>query len=134
MYKARKESIGKDYAIKFLKVDDEGVRDITSETLRRAGLTVLVARDGREGVEIFRRHADEIRAVILDRTMPDVGSEEGFDEIRSLRPDARVILISGRTEERATWHFLDKGLDAFLHKPFEPVALLDRIRRILDET
>jgi CheY-like chemotaxis protein len=114
--------------------DDEGVRDMVGETLRRVGLTVLLADGGLEGLALFRRHADEIRAVILDRTMPDVGSEEVFDEIRSIRPDARVILISGRTEERATWHFLDKGLDAFLHKPFEPVALLDRIRRILEET
>jgi DNA-binding response OmpR family regulator len=64
--------------------------------------------------------------------MPDMGSEEAFDEIRRIRPDARVILISGRSEERATWHFLDRGLDAFLHKPFEPVTLLDRIRRILE--
>ena len=66
--------------------------------------------------------------------MPDISSEEAFDEIRRIRPDARVILISGRTEERATWHFLDKGLDAFLHKPFEPVALVDRIRRILEDS
>jgi signal transduction histidine kinase/CheY-like chemotaxis protein len=112
--------------------DDEGVRDMVGETLRRVGLTVLLAGGGLEGVEIFRRHADEIRAVVLDRTMPDIGSEEAFDEIRRIRPDARVILISGRSEERATWHFLDRGLDAFLHKPFEPVTLLDRIRRILE--
>jgi PAS domain S-box-containing protein len=111
--------------------DDEGVRDMVGETLRRVGLTVLLAAGGRQGVELFRRHADEIRAVVLDRTMPDIGSEEVFDEIRRIRPGARVILISGRSEERATWHFLDKGLDAFLHKPFEPVILLDRVRRIL---
>ena len=70
--------------------------------------------------------------MVLDRTMPDVGSEEVFDEIRRIRPDARIILISGRTEERATWHFLDRGLDAFLHKPFEPAMLLERIQRILE--
>jgi signal transduction histidine kinase/CheY-like chemotaxis protein len=112
--------------------DDEGVRDMVGETLRRVGVTVLLAAGGRQGVELFRRHADEIRAVVLDRTMPDIGSEEVFDEIRRIRPGARVILISGRSEERATWHFLDKGLDAFLHKPFEPVTLLDRVRRILE--
>jgi DNA-binding response OmpR family regulator len=113
--------------------DDEGVRDLVGETLRRAGLTVLLAANGREGVELFDRHADEIRAVVLDRTMPDISSEEAFDEIRRIRADARVILISGRSEERATWHFLDKGLDAFIHKPFEPLELLDRVRRILQD-
>ena len=112
--------------------DDEGVREMVGASLRRVGLTVMMADGGRQGVEMFRSHADEIRAVVLDRTMPDIGSEEVFDEIRSIRPDARVILISGRTEERATWRFLDKGLDAFLHKPFEPATLVDRIRRILE--
>jgi DNA-binding response OmpR family regulator len=114
--------------------DDEGVRELLDATLRRAGLNVLLACDGREGVDIFRRHADEIRAVVLDRTMPDVGGEDAFDEIRRIRPDVRVMLISGYSEERAAWHFIDKGLDGFLHKPFEPKTLLERIRRIIDGT
>jgi len=112
--------------------DDDGVRELVDATLRRAGLTVLLARDGREGVELFRRHAEAIRAVVLDRTMPDIGGEDAFDEIRRLRPDVRIMLISGYSEERAAWHFIDKGLDAFLHKPFEPRALLERIRRIFE--
>jgi DNA-binding response OmpR family regulator len=112
--------------------DDEGVRELLDATLRRAGLSVLLACDGREGVDLFRRHADEIRAVVLDRTMPDIGGEDAFDEIRRIRPDARIMLISGYSEERAAWHFIDKGLDAFMHKPFEPRILLERIRRIID--
>ena len=112
--------------------DDEGVRELLDATLRRAGLSVLLARDGREGVDLFRSHADEIRAVVLDRTMPDIGGEDAFDEIRRIRPDVRIMLISGYSEERAAWHFIDKGLDAFLHKPFEPRVLLERIRRIVD--
>jgi two-component system cell cycle sensor histidine kinase/response regulator CckA len=112
--------------------DDDGVRELLDATLRRAGLSVLLARDGREGVDLFRCHADEIRAVVLDRTMPDIGGEDAFDEIRRVRPDARIMLISGYSEERAAWHFIDKGLDAFLHKPFEPRVLLERIRRIIE--
>jgi len=81
---------------------------------------------------LFRRHADEIRAVVLDRTMPDIGGEDAFDEIRRIRPDARIMLLSGYSEERAAWHFIDKGLDAFLHKPFEPAVLLEKIRRIVE--
>jgi len=113
--------------------DDEGVRELLGTTLRRAGLDVLLASGGREGVDLFRRHADEIRAVVLDRTMPDIGGEDAFDEIRRIRPDARIMLISGYSEERAAWHFIDKGLDAFLHKPFEPRVLLEKIRRIIDD-
>jgi PAS domain S-box-containing protein len=112
--------------------DDEGVREVVAEILRRAGLTVLLAGDGREAVKLFRRHADEIRVVVLDRTMPDINGEEAFEEIRRIRSDARIILMSGYSEERAAWHFIDRGLYAFLHKPFEPMALLERVRRILE--
>jgi DNA-binding response OmpR family regulator len=52
--------------------------------------------------------------------------------MRRIRPGVPIMLISGYSEERAAWHFIDKGLDAFLHKPFEPRALLERIRRIID--
>ena len=112
--------------------DDEGVRDLLDATLRRVGFTVLLARDGREGVDLFRRHSDDVCVVVLDRTMPDVGGEDAFDEIRRIRPDSRIMLISGYSEERAAWHFIDKGLDAFLHKPFETTVLLKKIRRIID--
>jgi PAS domain S-box-containing protein len=112
--------------------DDKGVRELLDATLCRAGLSVLLANDGREGVDLFRRHSDEISVVVLDRTMPDIGGEDAFDEMRRIRPGVPIMLISGYSEERAAWHFIDKGLDAFLHKPFEPRALLERIRRIID--
>jgi DNA-binding response OmpR family regulator len=112
--------------------DDEGVRELVAETLQRAGLTVLLTGDGREAVELFRRQADEIQLVILDRTMPNIDGEQAFDEIRRIRSDTPIILVSGYSEERAAWHFIDRGLDAFLHKPFEPMALLERVRRILE--
>lgn len=66
--------------------------------------------------------------------MPDIGGEDAFDEIRRIRPDARIMLISGYSEERVAWHFLDKGLDAFLQKPFQPRVLLERIRRIIESS
>jgi DNA-binding response OmpR family regulator len=112
--------------------DDEAVRELVAETLQRAGLTVLLAGDGREAVELFRRRADEIHVVVLDRTMPDMDGEEAFDEIRRIRSDARIMLVSGYSEERAAWEFIDRGFDAFLHKPFDPMALLECVRRILE--
>ena len=87
---------------------------------------------GREAVELVRRQADEIRVVILDRTMPDIDGEEAFGEIRRIRSDARIILVSGYSEERAAWRFIDQGIDGFIHKPFEPMALLEHVRRILE--
>jgi CheY-like chemotaxis protein len=112
--------------------DDEGVRGLVKEILERAGLKVLEAHDGSEAVEIFRNQDDEIDVVVLDRTMPRIGGEEAFDQIRQIRPDARIILLSGYSEESATWLFVSRGLDAFIHKPFEPMVLVDRVRRIFE--
>ncbi len=111
--------------------DDQGVRELTADTLRRAGFDVLLAADGQQGVEIFRERADEIRAVLLDRTMPVVGGEEAFAQMRSIRKDARIILVSGYSRERAEEHLSGSGLAAFLQKPFLPTTLLDLLRSVL---
>jgi PAS domain S-box-containing protein len=112
--------------------DDDGVRDLVGEVLRRAGMTVLLASDGLEALKLYRVKSNEIDVVVLDRSMPNISGEKAFDEIRRIRPDAHVILVSGYSEESAAWHFLDRGLDAFLHKPFEPMELIRRVRRILE--
>jgi DNA-binding NtrC family response regulator len=111
--------------------DEEGVRELAEATLRRAGFRVLLASDGREGLELFRRHADEIRAVLLDRTMPNISGDTVFEEIRRTQPDAVVILMSGYSEDRAIAQN-GKHLDAFLQKPFEPSALLDIVRQVVE--
>ncbi len=113
--------------------DDDGVREFIEVTLKRCGLSVLCAADGREGIELFRRHRDEIRVVLLDRTMPTTSGEEAFDEMRRIRPDARIILVSGYSGEKATEHFAGKGLAGFLQKPFLPQTLLQKVRALLKE-
>ena len=111
--------------------DDEGVRELVEITFRRAGFRVLLASDGREGLELFRRHSDEIRAVVLDRTMPTISGDAVFEEIRRTQPGAAIILISGYSEDRAIAQ-IGKHLDAFLQKPFEPSVLLDTVRRVVE--
>jgi len=112
--------------------DDEGVLDLAGETLRRAGMTVLTAGNGREGIEVFIRHRDEIDAVFLDRTMPDISGEDAFDEIRRVRPDARVVLVSGYSEEHAARNFEARDLVGFLQKPFRTEMLIKKLRDALD--
>jgi PAS domain S-box-containing protein len=113
--------------------DDEAVRELTSDSLRSVGLDVLTAADGREGIEIFERHRDEIRAVLLDRTMPNVSGEEAFDAIRRIDPDARVVLVSGYSEEQAAERFAHRGLVGFLQKPFRIEALINKVRDAIGE-
>jgi CheY-like chemotaxis protein/two-component sensor histidine kinase len=113
--------------------DDQGVRELAQESLQRVGMDVLCAGSGREGVEIFSRRGDEIRAVLLDRTMPGISGETALEEIRKIRLDARVVLISGFSEEQAAQNFADEKFVGFLQKPFPPEMLIKKLREVLDE-
>jgi DNA-binding NtrC family response regulator len=100
--------------------------------LEKCGLEVLTACDGREGVETFRNHSDEIRLVLLDMTMPHMGGEEAFEEIKRIRADARVVLSSGYNEQDAIGRFAGKGLAGFIQKPYPVGDLLDKVREALE--
>src|SRR5438046_3082845 len=98
--------------------DEEDVRTVTAHMLERLGCSVLQAGDGREGVDVFRAHARRIDAVIVDLTLPRLSGDRVFREIRSIRPDARVILMSGYNDAKATGGLAEAGLAGFLRKPF----------------
>jgi len=118
---------------KLLVVDDDpGVLEVASETLARAGFEVLRARDGAAALAAFREQAGEIRAVLLDLNMPGASGEDTFDAIRRIRPDVKIILISGYSQERTTGRFADSEPVSFLQKPFLPSTLLERVRALLD--
>lgn len=111
--------------------DEESVRSVTKMMLERAGYRVLTAADGREGVDAFAQHHQELKAVLLDMTMPHLNGEEAFGEMRRLNPKVPVILASGYNEQDATTRFSGKGLAGFIQKPFRMQKLLDRVGRAI---
>jgi two-component system cell cycle sensor histidine kinase/response regulator CckA len=113
--------------------DDEGARELLSETLVRAGFTVLCASDGGEAAETFRRRADEIRLVLLDRTMPGASGDEALAAIHAVRADVPVVLVSGYSRESASELLASDRAAGFLQKPFLPDDLVRRIREILGD-
>jgi two-component system, cell cycle sensor histidine kinase and response regulator CckA len=113
--------------------DDETIRSLARRTLERVGLQVLTARDGREAVEMYRLHAERIRLVLLDMTMPHMSGEEVFREIRRIRSDCRVILSSGYNESDATSRFSGKGLAGFIQKPYRQADLIAKVGSVLSE-
>ena len=111
--------------------DEEDVRAVTAHMLERLGCSVLVAADGPEGVELFRANAPVIDAVLIDLTLPRLSGERTCREIRTIRSDARVILMSGYSEEDATGRLADAGAAAFLRKPFSVADLRSTMDRAL---
>jgi two-component system cell cycle sensor histidine kinase/response regulator CckA len=115
-----------------LLVDDEPMMQAVGRALLEAlGFEVLVAADGRAGAESYLANADRIVLVLLDLTMPELGGEQTFERIRAIRPDARVLLMSGFGEKDALERFAGRGLAGFLQKPFALDDLAAKIQQAL---
>lgn len=115
-----------------LVVDDEPmVRFVMSTVLAATGFEVLEAEDGQEGLEIFQEPDRNIRAVLLDLSMPRMDGKETFVEMHRLKPDVPIVLLSGHNEKDSRNRLPDEGWAGFLAKPFKPVALVEKVREVL---
>jgi CheY-like chemotaxis protein len=112
--------------------DEDGVRSFACAALRRAGFQVREARDGREGLEIFEEHPREIRAVVLDLTMPHMDGSVVLQRLHGLRPDLPVLLMSGYNEPDLRSRFGGLPASAFIAKPFRGPELLAALKGILN--
>ncbi len=113
--------------------DEEAARSVALDIFEDRGFAVLLAADGREAVEMFQAHADEVTAVILDLTMPVMGGREAFERIQEIRPDVPVILSSGYTEQDATTRFAERAPAAFVQKPYSLTELIRKLREVLGQ-
>jgi two-component system cell cycle sensor histidine kinase/response regulator CckA len=111
--------------------DDDGVLELTRQTLERAGLDVVSARDGLEALTRLGERGGDVDLILLDRTMPGASGEVIFDQLRRLGPDVPIVLFSGYSQESIGAQFAGRDLAGFLHKPFLPAALLRKVREIL---
>ncbi len=107
---------------------DEARRRRVQIALEAFGFAVLLAGDGRVGVESFREHADDIRVVILDLDLPDRSGDKAIHEIRRLRPTARVLLLSGEPAEAVRRRFPGKERVDVLQKPFQLAQLIEHVQ------
>ncbi len=115
-----------------LVVDDEpAVRAVVELVLKAAGFEVVFTADGAEGVARFREQPGEFVVVLMDLTMPRLDGAEAFREIRKIRADARVLLMSGFSEQDALNRFTGQGLAGFIQKPFKIATLLEKLREVL---
>ncbi len=111
--------------------DEEPVRTAVTDILELAGLSVLTAANGAEGVAAYRALHTTIGLVLLDLSMPGLSGDEVFQRLREIDPDVRVILSSGYDEQEVARRFGGQGYTAFIQKPYDDVTLLNVIKRHL---
>ncbi|HEU5076898.1 MAG TPA: response regulator, partial [Polyangiaceae bacterium] len=112
-----------------LVVDDEApVRVATAEVLRSLGYRVYEADSGVSACQVFRQHMREIDIVLLDLAMPEMNGEQTLRQLKELRSDVRVILLTAYAEDEFRVRFLKGDLAGFLTKPFARDELIQVLR------
>jgi two-component system CheB/CheR fusion protein len=115
-----------------LVIDDENtIRQFARAVLQRNGFEVLVAENGQVGLDLFRSNQDRIALIVLDLTMPVMGGEQAFDQLRAIRGDVPVLLSSGHDERDAAIRFAGKDFAGFLQKPYDVNRLVEVVSSAL---
>jgi len=121
----------KGYGTILFAEDNPEVRRLATSVLRKTGYRVIEAADGLEAIEAFMANPDSIDLIIIDVVMPRKNGKEVVDQVRVMRPDAKVLYTSGYTRDVLS----DKGMDetgfTFLAKPLSPHELLQKVEEML---
>jgi len=116
-----------------LMVDDESIiLEVGEEMLKQMGYKVLLARGGKEAVDLYEKNKGEIDLVILDMIMPGMDGGKTYERMKELDPDVKVLLASGYSVTSQVTHILEQGCNGFIQKPFNMKRLSHKIMEILD--
>jgi len=116
-----------------LLVDDEDIIvEIVGALLEKLGYTLLIAKSGKEAIEIYKKHMEQIGIVMLDMIMPGMSGGETYDRLKEINPDVKVLLSSGYSLDGQASEILDRGCNGFIQKPANPLELSRKLREILD--
>jgi CheY-like chemotaxis protein len=124
--------IPRGHEVILLVEDEEAVRSLARHVLQSCGYAVLEARDGREAIQIAEKQ-ESIDILVSDVVMPHLGGRQLAEKIAAVRPDCKVLVLSGYTNDAVVRHGGLEAEFAFLQKPFTPSALARKVRSVLDE-
>jgi len=116
-----------------LAEDDEGVRELTCDILRKHGYHVITAKGAAELVNALRQHKGGVEMLLTDVIMPDMNGKELYERLKADYPGLRVLFMSGYTDDVIAHHgMLEEGV-SFIQKPFSINGLTEKIRQVLGD-
>jgi DNA-binding NtrC family response regulator len=112
--------------------DQDDVRQIARQVLRRYGYHVIEAKNAGEALLTCENHARTIHLLLTDVVMPQMSGRQLAERLGKIRADMKVLFMSGYTDNAVVHHgILDSGI-AYLQKPLVPDVLARRVREVLD--
>jgi two-component system, cell cycle sensor histidine kinase and response regulator CckA len=114
--------------------DEDGVRELLWKILTEHGHTVLEARHGRDALTVAGEYNHPIQLLVTDVVMPEMGAGELADQLLAVRPDMKVLFISGYTNDEILRRGISRQEAAFIQKPFTAEDLMRKVRDILDNS
>ncbi|MGQ9638656.1 MAG: response regulator, partial [Thermodesulfobacteriota bacterium] len=113
--------------------DEEVVRKLAVRLLKRQGYRVLEAPDGGQAFLLCEKYSAPIHLILTDVVMPGMSGRELYERLKVIHPDARVLYMSGYTDNAIIHHgVMEEGID-FIQKPFSLEALARKVREVLDK-
>jgi len=113
--------------------DAEPLRTLTKEILERSGYTVLEAANGIEAVQVAHNSHAPIHLLLTDVIMPVMGGEQLAAQLSRVRPNMKVLYMSGYPNDGMAWSGIQAPRVVLLEKPFSREILMRRLRQVLDE-
>jgi len=115
-----------------LAEDDSSVRTLVRDELRKLGYCIIEAKNGMEASLLATQQIRSVDLLLTDIVMPGMGGRELAQHLTALKPDLRVLFMSGYTDDVGILTGLKEGTTKFLQKPFTPASLAQTVRRLLD--
>jgi PAS domain S-box-containing protein len=117
-----------------LAEDEEVVRKLASQVLRFYGYQVIEAENGSDALRTAESYGQTIDLLLTDVVMPEMSGRELSQQIAVLRPEMKLLFMSGYTDDAVVHHGVLDAKTNFIQKPFGPEALARKVREVLDAT
>jgi len=117
-----------------LIIDDEQmILDVGKSFLKELGYKALTAKNGNEGLEIYKKYQEKIDMVILDMIMPGTSGSDAYDSLKEINHNIKVLLSSGYSINGKATEILERGCNGFIQKPFTLEQLSQKMSEILSK-
>jgi PAS domain S-box-containing protein len=113
--------------------DEELLREIVQSTLESTGYKVLIATNGQEAVEIYRKQYTDIALVLSDMGLPKLAGIDVYAQLRGINPKIKIIFASGFMSLETKSELLKEGAKGFIMKPYSIHEILQMVREVLNE-